>query len=117
MADRTAIFLDIDGTILKHHNGGLSAIASNPPELLPGTLEMLDEWESKGYKVILTTNRPEGMRDLTIHQLHSIGVYNYSVLLMEVPPNRVVINDIKDGVLRAKAVNLSRNKGISKISV
>ena len=46
------IFCDIDGTLVKH---GSPFVATQPNfrmELLPGTLEKLEEWDRKGYNII-----------------------------------------------------------------
>lgn len=48
------IFLDIDGTLLKHH-GSLSLCGIMPPVLLDGVHDKLDEWDKKGYRIILIT--------------------------------------------------------------
>ncbi len=46
---KKTIFLDIDGCIIKH-KGNLTSQINAIPELLPGTLEKLNEWEEKEYK-------------------------------------------------------------------
>lgn len=114
---RKVIFLDIDGTLLWHHNEGLSGVLLNKPELLPGTLDKLNEWEAKGYTIILCTGRAESMRDFTERQLSELGVF-YSKLLMGVSGDRILINDKKpDGRAAAAVVNLDRNQGIMGIDI
>ena len=68
------IFCDIDGTLLKHH-GGLHQITQNEPELLPNVIDVISIWKAKDYKIILTTGRPESMRQLTIDQLNNFGIF------------------------------------------
>jgi len=58
------IFCDIDGTLIKH-NGSLSAQVTSEPELLEGTIEILDEWDRKCYNIVLVTGRRESLRDFT----------------------------------------------------
>jgi len=114
---RRVIFLDIDGVLLLHHNKGLSAILTEKPELLPGTIDKINEWEAKGHKIILTTGRMESMRRITERQLESFGIF-YSMLIMEVSGDRVLINDKKpDGRIAASVINLDRNTGIGEIEL
>jgi phosphoglycolate phosphatase-like HAD superfamily hydrolase len=114
---RKVIFLDIDGTLLKHHNDGLSAILTEEPELLPGVIDKLNEWEAKGYKIILVTGRSESMRGATERQLESLGIF-YSALMMEVTGDRILINDKKpSGRVAASAINIDRNAGIGDIEL
>jgi len=54
------IFCDIDGTILRHSHK-FSDITLHDPELLEGVLSKFNEWDSKGYKIILTTARKESV--------------------------------------------------------
>ena len=53
------IFSDIDGTLVKHVSPFKSSMPGHFMELLPGTLEKLQEWDMKGYCIILTTGRKE----------------------------------------------------------
>lgn len=66
------IFCDIDGTLLSHQ-GTLSCI-SEEQKVLPGVHEKFDEWSFKNYTIILTTARPESMREMTIKQLLVLSV-------------------------------------------
>jgi hypothetical protein len=85
-------------------------------ELLEGTIEKLLEWDKKGYNIILTTGRKEGMRTQTERQLQEVGIF-YDQLIMGIGGGpRVLINDNKpDGKEAAFAVNVERNKGINDL--
>ena len=114
---RKVILLDIDGTIIKHPGKGLASILTSEPELLPNVLEKFNEWESKGYKIILTTGRAESTREFTEKQLTSLGIF-FSVLIMEVTGDRYLINDKKpDGRIAAFVINIDRNKGIGDLEI
>jgi len=110
------IFCDIDGTLIKHH-GNLTKAMQNPGELLEGTIETLNNWEKKGYKIILTTGRKESMRACTEKLLFDLGIF-YDYLLMGIGGGeRVLINDKK---LNSEddtcfAYNLVRNKGVKDL--
>lgn len=112
------IFLDIDGTLLKHH--GLTGQQSKlEPILLPGVKDKLNEWEENGYKIILITGRKESERKLTKKQLSDVGI-RYDMLIMGVSRgDRVLINDMKLDSIEPTAVgiNVKRNEGLKNINI
>jgi len=113
------IICDIDGTLIQH-NDYPSNVSKDTykPILLDLTLEKLNEWERKGYNIILLTGRKESMRKITEKQLTELGIY-YDQLVMGVGGGpRYLINDCKpDGTEYATAINLVRNEGIGKINI
>lgn len=110
------IFLDIDGTLLKHQ-GGLSQIAAMSPVLLDGVHEKLDEWDKKGYRIILITGRKESMREITENQLKQVGVY-YDRLIMGIGNGpRILINDAYEGQQTAFGITVERNIGIKNVEI
>lgn len=113
------IFCDIDGTLVEHVGLCITARSSSKMKILPGTIEKLNEWDSKGYNIILTTGRRESMREQTKKQLSEVGII-YDQLIMGIGGGkRYLINDLKpDGKLEtAAAFNVERNMGISNINV
>ena len=107
------IFLDIDGTILKHH-GNLVNIYKNEPEVLDGVHEVLNDWDMKGYNIILTTGRKESLRKFTEKQLEDLHIF-YDQLIMGIGGGvRYVINDFKptSNLPTCHAITIDRNKGI-----
>ena len=116
------IFCDIDGTLVKHQ--GYPAIekipnSSHKMELLPGTLKKLWEWDSKGYRIILTTGRKEGLRKSTEKQLAVVGII-YDQLIMGIGGGkRYLVNDRKphNSEDYAHALNLDRNIGIENLEI
>jgi predicted mannosyl-3-phosphoglycerate phosphatase (HAD superfamily) len=112
----TTVFLDIDGTLLKHH-GSLSLIGIMPPVLLDGVHEKLDEWDKKGYRIILITGRKESMRELTENHLKMVGI-NYDRLIMGIGNGpRVLINDAHEDQEMAFGITIERNKGLKNIQI
>ena len=72
-----------------------------------------DEWDSKGYTIILTTARKESAREMTERHLKSLGLC-WDQLIMGVSSGiRVIINDkLKDDDKdRAIAINLTTDSG------
>lgn len=111
------LFIDIDGTLLKHHGSGIGQ-ALVVPELLPGVRERFDEWDRKGYRIILITGRRESERDFTEKQLHTVGIV-YDCMIMGVGGGqRVLINDYKPDATdpTAIAICVERNTGILNIN-
>ena len=112
------IFLDIDGTLVKHKPLCENTLGDSPLELLEGTLEKLTEWDLKGYRIILTTGRKESLREATEEQLNNLGIF-YDILIMGIGGgDRVLVNDKKsDGRVTAFAICPDRNFGIKDINI
>jgi dTDP-glucose pyrophosphorylase len=108
------IFCDIDGTIIKHLHK-FSDLGKFEVEILPGVINKFNEWDSKGYKIILTTARKESARGITEKHLNGLGLC-WDLLIMGVTSGqRVLINDKlnnKDPD-RATAINLITNDGFN----
>ena len=111
------IFLDIDGTLIDHSEN-IAEQFTKTPRLLDGTLEKLSEWDRKGYNIILTTGRREGVRDITVKQLAELGIF-YDQLIMGIGGGtRYLINDCKpDGAVAAWAISIERDKGITDSNI
>jgi len=87
-------FIDIDGVLLRHH-GNLSQQMLKPPCLLPETINLINEIEKDGGKIILTTGRKESLRAATEAQLLEFGIF-YEQLIMNCNRGpRVLVNDLK----------------------
>ena len=109
------IFIDIDGTMLRH-NGDLSKQMITPPVVLPEVVERFNDWNRKGYHIVLTTGRKECMRKMTVKALLDNGIF-YDQLVMGLPRGeRILINDTKPDMNQtARAFVVCRNDGLSSI--
>ena len=122
MSRPKTIFCDLDGTLTEHPNSGDNDITRYDLEqnmkVLPGTKEKLWEWDCKGYNIILTTGRKEGMRKSTEEQLRKAGII-YDQLIMGIGGgDRVLINDKKpDGRVAASVINLNRDDGVKDVKI
>ena len=113
------IFLDIDGSILAHLKT-MTHILAEKPQILPGVIEKFNEWDGKGYKIILTTGRKESARAHTEEQLRSFGLFWDHLIMGLGGVQRVLINDIKPydpDKPTAVAINLIRDKGLEGIDI
>jgi len=111
------VFIDIDGTILKHP-GNLSNLHHQDPTVLPNVIKKLDEWSYKGYRIIVTTARPESMKKFTVWQLRKANIF-YNDLIMGIPHgSRVIINDKKpNGNVSAEAYSVERDAGLGSVEI
>ena len=108
---KKTIFCDIDGTIFKYRK--FETYESTPAEVIGSTLASLEKWNSDGHHIVLTTARPEWLRDHTVKELNENSV-PYSQLIMGIGRGtRILINDrdIDDMEDRAVAINLTRDQG------
>lgn len=115
MEKKSTIFCDVDGTLFKYRK--FETYETSEPEVLPLVVEKFNEWREEGHMIILTTARPEYLREHTKKELSNYNI-NYDRLIMEIERGpRFLINDMdpnKPG-LRAVGVNLNRDKGFSEI--
>lgn len=113
------IFCDIDGTLVQHNKPSVVARPDHTMVLLSGTIEKLQEWDKKGYNIILTTGRKESLRSQTVKQLSEAGII-YDALIMGIGGGeRVLINDLKSdsNSSTARAICLERNAGIGSLDL
>ena len=112
MDKKNTYFVDIDGTILKYRK--FETYETSKAEGIESTINYLNRAASEGHMIILTTARPEYLRNHTVVELHENYVpYDRLVMGIERGP-RYLINDMdpnKPGE-RAIAINVERNKGI-----
>ena len=115
MQKKNTIFCDIDGTLFKYRK--FETYLSSKPELLFGVKEKLDYWRECGHMIILTTARPEYLRDHTVQELTQYNL-PYDRLIMEIERGpRFLINDMdpaKSGA-RALGIDLQRDEGLGSI--
>ena len=115
MEKKNTIFCDIDGTLFEYRK--FETYESTTPRLLDGVKEKLDEWKETGHMIILTTARPEYLREHTEKELadHDLP---YDRLIMEIERGpRFLINDMDPGKpgVRATGIDLIRNEGLGSV--
>ena len=114
------IICDIDGTLVKHVSLDTSSKPNFKMELLPGTIKKLQEWDVKGYNIILISGRRESMRKVTEKQLSEVGIMYDQLILGVGGGERHLINDMKpDGRTgTAFSYNVKRNvEGINSLNI
>jgi hypothetical protein len=115
MDKKNTIFCDIDGTLFKYRK--FESYKTSEAEVLEGVVEKINEWIENGHMIILTTARPEELREHTIYELNKNNIqYDRLIMGIERGP-RFLINDMdpnKTGE-RAMGINLLRDRGLGSI--
>lgn len=109
---KKTIFCDIDGTIFKYRK--FETYESTPAEGIKETIDYLVKWNSEGHHIVLTTARPEWLREHTKKELSDNSV-PYNQLVMGIGRGaRILINDREEDDFedRAIAVNITRDQGL-----
>tara|TARA_E500000178_G_C16564507_1_gene548828 strand:- start:68 stop:439 length:372 start_codon:yes stop_codon:yes gene_type:complete len=115
MNKKNTIFCDIDGTLFKYRK--FESYKTSEAEVLDGAVEKIKEWRLQGHMVILTTARPQEMKEHTISELNKKNIeYDRLIMGIERGP-RFLINDMDPHQIgdRAIGINLMRNSGLNSI--
>ena len=111
------IFCDLDGTLWEQGDPTEIAKPGYQPKIIHGTVDKIRDWDSKGYKVILTTGRKESLREVTIKQLSYAGIVDQLVMGIG-GGSRVLINDLRaNGEQSAYVYQPKRNEGLGSIEI
>ena len=105
------LFVDIDGTLVTNSSHHFPPyVGSGEP--IENNIDYLAELHEQGRaKIVLTTSRPERLRQITITELQTKGI-PYDELVMGLPHcQRVIINDFarSNPYPSCKAINIPRN--------
>jgi len=115
---KSTYFIDIDGTLLEHIEDWENIENYETLKALPHAVSKTNLWYNRGDIIILTTARPEDLRDITIRQLDNAGI-KYTKLLMDMGGGvRYLINDVPKKYGRDKAIsyNVLRNvEGLERV--
>ena len=106
------LFVDIDGTLITNSSHHFPPyVGSGEP--IENNIDYLAELHEQGKaKIILTTSRPERLRQLTIQELQTKGI-PFDELVMGLPHcQRIVINDFarSNPYPSCSAINIPRNE-------
>lgn len=115
MEKKNTIFCDIDGTLFEYRK--FETYMTSEPKVLEGVVDKMKYWKQQGHMLILTTARPEYLREHTVKELNDAGIV-YDRLIMEIERGpRFLINDMDPGKpgARATGIDLVRNQGLGSI--
>lgn len=118
MKERYCLFLDIDGTLLKHY-GDKPEQFLGEIEVLPGVPELIRECGKHGHIIVLTSGRRRSFQAITEEQLRKANIPFDYLLLGLSNAIRILVNDTKpyreDSPQTAIAFNLTRDEGVQKL--
>ena len=112
MDKKNTYFVDIDGTIFIYRK--FETYESTEAQVIQSTKQFLLNVNNEGHMIILTTARPEYLREHTEYELTKNGIpYHKLIMQIERGP-RYLINDMdpKAPGERAICFNLKRDEGI-----
>jgi len=115
MEKKNTIFCDIDGTLFEYRK--FETYMTSKPKVLSGVVDKMNYWKDLGHMIILTTARPEYLRDHTVKELAENNIV-YDRLIMEIERGpRFLINDMDPGKpgVRATGIDLIRNEGLGSV--
>jgi ribonucleotide monophosphatase NagD (HAD superfamily) len=75
------IFSDIDGTLV--HQVQFENIDPFTSKALPGAVEILTKMFKEGHHIVLTTARPESLREVTIEEMDLLGIPFHQLLRIQ----------------------------------
>ena len=106
--DKSVIFCDIDGTLIKAQPRGTW---HTKPDVLENNVKTIKEQIEKGSMVIFTTARPKSAEQDTIHMLETLGFTDIKIISDLPNTKRILINDYNDAnpYPRARAINIRRD--------
>lgn len=106
--DKSVIFCDIDGTIIKAQAKGTY---KQEPIPIQGNLEKIKSLEKQNNQLIFVTARAEEYRTDTLRMLNKLGFKSPNLIMGLLNCKRIVINDYNDAnpYPRSVAINLMRD--------
>ena len=112
MKKQKTIFSDIDGTLVyqvQFENIG-------PFTSSTGAVEYLTKMYKQGHHIVLTTARPETLRDTTIQEMDLLGIPFHQLVMGIGRSERILINNKSQKnpkEKRATAVEVGKNHGLA----
>jgi hypothetical protein len=107
----SCLFVDIDGTLVSNSSLHFPPYVGSGSPLTDNISLLRSLYESKKVRIVLTTSRPEKLRELTISEMVKYNI-PYDELIMGLPHcKRIVINDFakSNPYPSCEAINLPRN--------
>lgn len=105
------LFVDIDGTLVSNSSIHFSPYVGTGDPLNSNISLLRSLYDSGKVKIILTTSRPERLRQLTISEMMKYNI-PYDTLIMDLPHcKRIVINDFakSNPYPSCDSINIPRN--------
>jgi len=108
------VFCDLDGTVYNYRR--FEHYQTDPAVVCPDSREVLQRWRDEGVVIVMTTARPEYLRDFTVKEMETNGI-PFDQLVMGIGRGpRFLINDedpAKDE-RRAIGYSIKRDEGLGR---
>ena len=118
MIKQKTIFTDIDGTLV--HQVQFENLDPNLSKALPGVVDKMVGWFNEGHHIVLTTARPESLRDITIQEIDILGIPFHQLVMGIGRAERILINNKSDknpNEKRAVGISVEKNSGFSDLKI
>lgn len=112
------IFTDIDGTLV--HQVRFEELDPFSSVALPGVVEKMTQWFKEGHHIVLTTARPEHLRDLTIQEMDLLGIPFHQLVMGIGRAERVLINNSSEErpeEARSQSIQVQKNQGFENVVI
>jgi uncharacterized HAD superfamily protein len=112
------IFTDIDGTLV--HQVRFEELDPFNSVALPGVVEKMTQWFKEGHHIVLTTARPEHLRNLTIQEMDLLGIPFHQLVMGIGRAERVLINNASEErpeEVRANGIQVQKNQGFENVVI
>ncbi len=112
------IFTDIDGTLV--HQVKFEELDPFLSVALPGVVEKMTQWFKEGHHIVLTTARPEELRDDTIQEMDLLGIPFHQLVMGIGRAERILINNNSErnpNEVRAKGIAVPKNGGFENVNI
>ena len=110
---KKTIFCDIDGTLFKYRK--FETYQTTIAEPINDVIKKINDAFKNGDMILLTTARPEYIREHTINELEYNNVKYHRLIMGIERGTRILINDKENiKVDRAYSFSLERDKGFQK---
>lgn len=108
------VFCDLDGTIFEYRK--FDTYQTQAAVVCPNARETLQQWKRDGVVIVMTTARPEYLREFTLKEMETNGIPHDQLVMGIGRGPRFLINDedpAKDE-RRATAYSIRRNEGLGR---
>jgi hypothetical protein len=112
------IFSDIDGTLV--HQVRFEEINPYSSVALPGAVEKMNQWYNEGHHIVLTTARPEYLRNTTVLEMTLLGIPFHQLVMGIGRAERILINNASEErpeEKRAIAFQIEKNGGLENVNI
>ena len=83
-------------------------------------VEKMNQWFDEGHHIVLTTARPENLREITIEEMNILGIPFHQLVMGIGRAERILINNksnTRPTEVRAVGIQVGKNEGFENIEI